>query len=162
MELKTLDDFPPWSIYPLEILVMAGCVISLMALVRSLRPRAHPQSARRKSARFSGTALIFLIACGLALWFLSTSMFDRFHAMAIEADRIELLYFWPRPPEIIRRADLVEVKIISAYRTCGHMVVATREEIFRSVNFKKCTVAEEILAKVSGDANPNIHPMPVN
>ena len=162
MELKTLDDFPPWSIYPLLIMVIAGCVISFVALVRSLRPKVHPPSVRRKSARFSGTALFFVIASGLALWFLSTSMFDRFHAMAIEADRIELLYFWPRPPQIIRRADLVEVKIISAYRTCGHMLVATREESFRSVNFKKCTVAEEIVAKVSGDANPNIHPAPVN
>ncbi len=76
-------------------------------------------------------------------------MFDRFHSMIIETDRIELKYFWPRSPQIIRRADLIEVKIIPAYRTCGHMLVATRENIFRSVNFKKCAVAEEIVAKLS-------------
>lgn len=77
-------------------------------------------------------------------------MFDRFHAMAIEADRIELVYFWPRPPEIIRRADLVEVKVIPAYRTCGHLLVATREDVFHSVNFKRCEVADEIQERLSG------------
>jgi len=150
MELKSLDDFPPWSIYPLMILVMVGCVVSLVILVRSLRPEAHKQRAGRKSARFSSTSLFFLSASSLALWFLSTSMFDRFHAMAIEADRIELVYFWPRPPEIIRRADLVEVKVIPAYRTCGHLLVATREDVFHSVNFKRCEVADEIQERLSG------------
>jgi hypothetical protein len=150
MELKNLDDFPPWSLYPLMILVMVGCVVALVILVRSLRPAAHKQRAGRKSARFSGTSFFFLIASSWALWFLSTSMFDRFHAMAIEADRIELMYLWPRPPEIIRRADLVEVKIIPAYRTCGHLLVATREGVFHSVNFKRCKVAEEIQERLSG------------
>jgi hypothetical protein len=148
MELMNLDDFPPWSIYPLFILAIAGCVVSFAILFRSLRAKAQEQSAGRKSARFSGAALLFLIVSSLAVWFLSTSMFERFHAMGIEADRIELRYFWPRSPRVIRRADLVEVKMIPAYRTCG-LLVATRENVFRSVNFKKCAVAEEIVAKLS-------------
>jgi hypothetical protein len=151
MDLINLDDFPPWSIYPLFILAIAGCVVSFAILFRSLRAKAHEQSAGRKSARFSGAALLFLIVSSLAFWFLNTSMFDRFHAMAVEADQVELMYFWPRSPEIIRRVDLVEVKVIPAYRTCG-LLVATRENVFRSVNFKKCPVAEEIVAKFSRGA----------
>ena len=150
MELRNLDDFPPWSIYPLVILVIAGCVVSLVMLVRPRRSAAHKQRAGRRTARFSSTSLFFLSVSILALWFLCTSMFDRFHAMAIEADRIELMYFWPRSPEIIRRADLVEVEVVPGYRTCGHLLVATREEVFHSVNFKRCEVAEEILERLSG------------
>ncbi len=151
MELLNLDDFPVWSIYPLFFLAMAGCGVALFILFRSLRSGAHRPRAVRRPARFSGAALLFLMVSGLALWFLSTSMFGRFHSMAIETDRIELRYFWPRPPQIIRRADLIDVKIIPAYRTCGHMTVATRETVFRSVNFKKCVVAEKIMAKLSRD-----------
>lgn len=150
MEIKILDDFPIWSIYPLAILATAGVLVSLTMLIRSLRPAAHKQRAARKSRRFSSPSLVFLIASSLALWFLGTSMFERFHAMAIGANRIELVYLWPRSPEIIWRADLVEVKVVPGYRTCGHMLVATREDVFLSVNFKSCKVAEEIQERLSG------------
>ena len=49
--------------------------------------------------------------------------------------------------------DLVDVKLLRAYRTCGHLEIATRQDLFRSVNFKKCEGAEEVHKEIS----PRIH-----
>jgi hypothetical protein len=148
MEMTVLDDFPAWSIYIIALVIAGGFVISLAVLIRSLRAANHIPNASRGSPRFSRPALFFLIGAALALWFMGTSMFDRFHAMAIASDRIELVYFWPRPQQVIQRSDLIEVKIDRAYRTCAVLVLA-RNKLFRSVNSKKCTVAQEILEKLS-------------
>ena len=152
LELKILDDFPAWSIYIIALIVAAAFLISLAILIRSSRAKAHNAHASRRSPRFSGLSLLFLIVTSLALWFLGTSMFSSFHAMAIGPKRIELVYFWPRARETIQRSDVIEVKIVRAYRTCGHMVVVTREDTFRSINFKKCNVAQEILEQLSDRA----------
>jgi hypothetical protein len=148
MEMTVLDDFPAWSIYIIALVIAGGFLISLAVLIRSLRAANHIPNASRGSPRFSRPALFFLIGAALALWFMGTSMFDRFHAMAIASDRIELVYFWPRPQQVIQRSDLIEVKIDRAYRTCAVLVLA-RNKLFRSVKSKKCTVAQEILEKLS-------------
>ena len=153
MAIENLDEFPAWSIHIIAVVIAAGFLIALFVLIRSLRVAARHSKVARRTSGFSRPSLFFVVATALALWFMATSMFDRFHAIAIGADRIELLYFWPRPPEIIQKSDLVDIKVIPAYRTCGHMIVATREKTLRSVNFKKCTVAQEILEKLSQHAN---------
>ena len=152
MEMTILDDFPAWSIYIIAIVMAVGFLISLAVLIRSLHAANHNSNARRRSPRFSRPSLFFLIAAIVALWFMGSSMFERFHAMAIGADQIELVYFWPRTQQIIQRSDLVEVKVDRAYRTCA-VLVLTRNKIFRSINFKKCTVAQEILDKLSNRAS---------
>ncbi|HUK41607.1 MAG TPA: hypothetical protein VLX11_11195 [Candidatus Acidoferrales bacterium] len=153
MEIKTLDEFPVWSIYTITIIIAIAFSFALVVLIRSLGLVDRPSKAAHRSTRCSRPSLVFLVATALALWFMGTSMFYRFHAVAIGADRIELLYFWPRPSETIHRSDLVDIKVIPAYRTCGHMIVVTREKTLRSINFKKCTVAQEILEKLSQHAN---------
>jgi hypothetical protein len=152
METTVLDDFPAWSIYIIAFVIVAGFLISLAVLIRSLRATNHRPNAPRGLPRFSRPSFFFLIGAALALWFMGTSMFDRFHAMAIASDRIELVYFWPRPQQVIQRSDLIEVKIDRAYRTCA-VLVLTRNKLFRSVNSKKCTVAQEILEKLSQHAS---------
>ena len=152
MEMTILDDFPAWSIYIIALVIGAGFLISLVVLIRSVPAANHDSNARRRSPRFSRPSLFFLIAAAVALWFLGASMFERFHAMAIGAEQIELVYFWPRTQQIIQRSDLVEVKVDHAYRTCA-VLVLTRNEVFRSVNFKKCAVAQEILDKLSNRAS---------
>jgi hypothetical protein len=148
MEMTILDDFPAWSIYIIALIIAAGFLISLAVLIRSLRAANHMPNARRSSPRFSRSSLVFLMAATVALWFLGSSMFERFHAMAIGADQIELVYFWPRTEPIIQRSDLVEVKVDRAYRTCA-VLVFTRNKIFRSVYSKKCTVAQGIVDRLS-------------
>jgi len=151
MEITVLDDFPAWSIYIIALVIAAGFLIALGVLIRSFRGDRRTLTAPRGLPRFSRPALFFLVAIALALWFMNTSMFDRFHALAIAADRIELVYFWPRPQQVIQRSDLIEVKIDRAYRTCA-VLVLTRNRVFRSVNFKKCPVAHEIVEKLSPHA----------
>lgn len=80
-------------------------------------------------------------------------MYLRFHAIGIGPREIELIFFWPRPPVSIGADDLVDVKLLRTYRTCGHIEITTRQELFRSVNFKKCEEAEEVLKEIS----PRIH-----
>ncbi|HEY2987751.1 MAG TPA: hypothetical protein VGL11_08495 [Candidatus Binatia bacterium] len=149
MEIKILDEFSPWMIYFLALVISCGFFVSAVVFVRSCRAGAHRRTSS-KLPRFSGASLFFAIVAVFALWFLGVSMFDRFHAIAIAPDRIELVYMWPRPWRAIQRSDLVDVRGVGAYRTCGYMEIETREGIFKSVNFKKCEVAEEILGRLSG------------
>ena len=149
MEMEVLDDFAPWSIYLLAFLVACGFSVSVAIFIRSWRAGARDRRPTSKLPRFSGPSLFFSVAGALALVFLITSMFSYFHAVAIGSDGIELLYLWPRQGEVVRRADLVEVKLVPGLRYCGYMEVATREKTFRSVNFKRCAVAKEIVEKLS-------------
>lgn len=146
MELEVLDDFAPWTIYLLAFLVACGFFLSVALLIRSWLRGAR--RSRPATPRFSGVSLLFSVAGGLVLWFLVTSMFSAFHAVAIGADRIELIYFWPRPGAVVPRAELVDVKVVRGVRSCGYMEVLTRERIYRSVGFKRCAVAEDILKKL--------------
>lgn len=147
MEIKILDEFPPWSIYLLALIVMATIAAALAVSVLSYRRRRRrvrsPQTQRGKF-QGRGPAVLISIIGGLALSFFATSMFLRFHAIAIGSNRVELVYFWPRPPVTIRMNDLDEVKIVPAGRACGYMQITTQGQAFRSVSFKRCKVAEEV------------------
>ena len=149
MKLLVLDDFPLWTTYLLGLVVLCGFLFALTMLLRSLRIT----KSRARTARAGRQAWFFVIAGALAVWFLGSSMYLRFHAIGIGPREIELIFFWPRPPVSIGADDLVDVKLLRAYRTCGHLEIATRRELFRSVNFKKCQDAEEVLKEIS----PRIH-----
>ncbi|HEY1374930.1 MAG TPA: hypothetical protein VGH50_20835 [Candidatus Binatia bacterium] len=164
--MEVLDEFPPWTIYLLAFIVACGFSLSSIILYRSwsesytARHRLDQYRLRpnRKLPLFSGSALFFSIAGALALWFFFTSMFLCFHAMEIGSDHLDLIYFWPRPQEIIRRADLLEVKFVPSHRSCGYFVVSTKESVFKSVSFKHCDVAEEILHKLTREWNMSAQP----
>ena len=147
MKFVVLDDFPLWSTYLLALVVLGGFLFAVAMLMRPLLVSNRFRSGRQ--------SWFFVIAGAVAIWFLGSSMYLRFHAVGIGPREIELIFFWPRPPVSLGADDLVDVKLLRAYRTCGHLEIATRQEIFRSVNFKRCEGAEEILNAISGHVNKN-------
>jgi hypothetical protein len=147
MKFVVLDDFPLWSTHLLALVVLGGFLFAVAMLIRPLLVSNRFRSGRQ--------SWFFVIAGALAVWFLGSSMYLRFHAVGIGPREIELIFFWPRPAVSLGADDLVDVKLLRASRTCGHLEIATRQEIFRSVNFKKCEGAEEILNAISGHVNKN-------
>jgi len=147
MKFVVLDDFPLWSTYLLALLVLGGFLFAVAMLIRPLLVSNRFRSGRQ--------SWFFVIAGAVAVWFLGSSMYLRFHAVGIGPREIELIFFWPRPPVSLGADDLVDVKLLRANRTCGHLEIATQQEIFRSVNFKRCEGAEEILNAISGHVNKN-------
>src|SRR4030095_11664421 len=145
MKFVVLDDFPVWSTYFLALLVLGGFLFAVAMLIRPLLVSNRFRSGRQ--------SWFFVIAGDLAVWFLGSSMYLRFHAVGIGPRKIELIFFWPRPAVSLGTDDLVDVKLLRAYRTCGHMEITTRQELFRSVNFQKCQGAEEVLKEIA----PRIH-----
>jgi hypothetical protein len=147
MKFVVLDDFPLWSTYLLALVVLGGFLFAVAMLIRPLLVSNRFRPGRQ--------SWFFVIAGAVAIWFLGSSMYLRFHAVGIGPREIELIFFWPRPAVSLGADDLVDVKLLRAYRTCGHLEIATRQEIFRSVNFKRCEGAEEILNAISGHVNKN-------
>jgi hypothetical protein len=153
MKLIVLDDFPPWTTYLLGLLVLCGFLLAVAILLRSLLASSGNSSGSRTRVRRGRKPWFFAIAGALAVWFLGSSMYLRFHAVGIEPQHIELVFFWPRTPVVLEANDVVAVKLTQAYRTCGHLEVATERELFRSVNFKNCKLADEILKEVPHRSN---------
>ncbi len=153
MKFIVLDDFPLWTTYLLGLLVLCGFLFAVTMLLHSLLIPSSNSPGSRTRGRRGRQPWVFVIAGALAVWFLGSSMYLRFHAVGIGPGEIELIFFWPRPPVSLGADALVDVKLLRAYRTCGHLEIATRQEIFRSVNFKKCEGAEEVLKNIS----PRIH-----
>jgi hypothetical protein len=153
MKVIVLDDFPLWTTYLLGLLVLCGFLVVVTMLLRSLLVPSSNSPGSRTRGRRGRQPWVFVIAGALAVWFLGSSMYLRFHAVGIGPGEIELIFFWPRPPVNLGADNLVEVELLRAYRTCGHLEIATRQELFRSVNFKKCEGAEEVLRNIS----PRIH-----
>jgi len=153
MKLIVLDDFPLWSTYLLGLVVLCGFLFSLAMLIRSLSidegdsRRFQVRRDRRRQLWF------FVIAGALAVWFLTSSMYLQFHAVRLGSHELQLIFFWPRPPVNLDTQDVVDIKLVRAYRTCGHLEVAGRQELFRSVNFRKCQAAEEIMKTRSPSAS---------
>jgi len=149
MKLIVLDDFPLWSTYLLGLVVLCGFLFSLAMLIRSLSidegdsRRFQVRRDRRRQLWF------FVIAGALAVWFLTSSMYLQFHAVRLGSHELQLIFFWPRPPVNLDTQDVVDIKLVRAYRTCGHLEVARRQELFRSVNFRRCQAAEEIMKTFS-------------
>ena len=56
-------------------------------LFAALRRERTPQTDGRKRARSSRPLWVFTIGSAVALWFMTTSMFLRFHA--VETDRVK-------------------------------------------------------------------------
>jgi hypothetical protein len=143
-----LDDFPPWSIYIPALFVLLVFLLAVASLLRALRGAREPAGDRRGRSRPIRLQWVFVFASGAALWFLFTSMFVRFHAMAVDPLTVRLDYLWPQPSALIPRTEIVEVRLSRGARTCGHLEVATREEVYFSVNFKRCKEAETILKEL--------------
>ena len=148
MKFIVLDDFPFWTTYLLAVLVLCAFVFALTILVRSFLLSSGTSRVRLSRPRRIARPWFFVIAGAAAVWFLGSSMYLRFHAVSIDPERIELIYFWPRPPVVLNVNDLRSVKLARAHRTCGHMEVATEHELLLSVNFKKCERANEVLAQI--------------
>lgn len=159
MKFIVLDDFPFWTTYVLGVLVLCAFLFALTMLIRSLLvPNGTAYRSSSRSGR-SARPWFFVIAGAAALWFLGSSMYLRFHAIGITPLGVEIVYFWPRPAVSVAMNDLATVKLSRAFRSCGHLEVATEHELFLSVNFRTCKGAEEVLqripsGKVSVTANP--------
>lgn len=149
MEIIILDDFQPWTIYLLAFVALLAFLFALTMLIRSLLVSRRNVHAARNVSPSGRQSWFFTIGAALALWFLTSSMYFRFHAVGIGPHDIELVFFWPRPPVVLQTKDLVDVKLISAGRTCGYLEVATHDELIRSVNFRKCQSADAVLKQVS-------------
>jgi hypothetical protein len=144
MELKILDEMPPWTTYILALVVVGVCIVgTAVSFIWLQRQSHHPKTLRAMIAN-TGPCLFPAFIGALALWFFITSMFFRFHAVSVGSDRVELIFFWPRSRIIIQMTDLEGVKFIPALRRGGYMEFATRENVFRSVSFRQTNVALEV------------------
>ncbi len=152
MKLIVLDDFPLWSTYLLALLVLCGFLFALAMLLRSLSTDGA-DSRRSQFPRGRRQLWFFVIAGALAVWFLASSMYLQFHAVRLGSHELQLIFFWPRPPVNMNTQDVVDIKLVRAYRTCGHLEIVRRQELFRSVNFRKCQAAEEIMKTFSPRAS---------
>jgi hypothetical protein len=119
-----------------------------MLLAALRRERTAPQTDRRRRARSSRLLWVFTIGSAVALWFMTTSMFLRFHAVGLDRSQLELLYLWPQPPVVVDFSDIVDVKLTRAGRNCGHLEIATRQERYLSVNFRKCDNADALIKQI--------------
>jgi hypothetical protein len=144
MELKILDEMPPWTTYILALVVVGVCIVGTAVSFIWLQRQSHHPKTRGAMIKSISPCLFPAFIGALALWFFITSMFFRFHAVALGPDRVELIYFWPRPRITIQMTDLEEVKFIPALRRGGYMEFATREDVFRSVSFRQTNVALEV------------------
>ena len=59
-------------------------------LLAALRRQRTPQTDRRRPARSSRLLWLFTIGSAVALWFMTTSMFLRFHAVGLDRSQVEL------------------------------------------------------------------------
>ena len=153
MKLIVLDDFPLWSTYLLALVVLCGFLFALAMLIRSLSS-GTTDSGRSQFPRGRQRHLwFFVIAGALAVWFLASSMYLQFHAVRLGSHELQLIFFWPRPPVNLDTQEVLDIKLVRAYRICGHLEVARRQELFRSVNFRRCQAAEEIMKTFSPRAS---------
>jgi hypothetical protein len=143
-----LDDFPSWSIYIPAIVVLLVFLLALSLLLAALRRARSDQPGRGRKARSNRALWLFVFGSAAALWFMVSSMYLRFHAVGIDRSQAELVYFWPEPSVAIDFSELVEVKLVRAGRNCGHLEVATRQERYLSVNFRKCDNADAIIKQI--------------
>ena len=148
MNTVVLDDFPAWSIYIPAIVVLLGFLLALSLLLAALRRARTEQPGSGKKPRSNGPLWLFVIGSATALWFMASSMYLRFHAVGIDRSQAVLFYFWPEPSVAIDFSELVELKLVRAGRNCGHLEVATRQERYLSVNFRKCDNADAVIKQI--------------
>jgi hypothetical protein len=144
MELKILDEAPPWTTYILALVVVGSCIVGAAVSFIWLQRQSHHPKTLRAMIKNTWPCLFPAVIGALAFWFFIASMFFRFHAVALGPDRVELIFFWPQPRITIQMTDLEGVKFIPSLRMGGYMEFATRENVFRSVSFRQSKVAQEI------------------
>ena len=128
--------------------VLLTFLLAASLVLRALRRDRRARSDRLGRARSNRPPWLFAIAATAALWFMVSSMFLRFHAVAIDRLQVELIYLWPQPPVTIDVSELVDMKLTRAGRNCGHLEVATRQQRYLSVTFRKCDNAEALIKQV--------------
>jgi hypothetical protein len=155
MKFIVLDDFPLWTTYLLGLIVLCGFVFVLTMLIRSLSIAGRDSAGSRTRPRRRHPPWFFVVCGAAALWFLGSSMYLRFHAVGLGAKEIDLIFFWPRAPVRLEAGDLLDVRLLRRQRGCGHLEVVTRQELYRSVNFRNCYGAEEILRTIVPNRGAN-------
>ena len=143
-----LDDFPPWAIYIPAIVVLLVFGFATLMLLAALRRERTPQPGRRKSVRISRPLWLLTIGSAVALWFMTTSMFFRFHRVGLDRSQVELFYLWPEPSVVLDFGEIVDVKLTGAGRNCGHLEITTQHERYLSVGFRKCDNAEAVIKQI--------------
>ena len=149
MNMKILDDTAHWPIYLVAIACVAGFVAAVIDLARRRRLASQLPQELRSMFRRTGWSVFYVVTGGIASWFFITSMFFRFHAVGIGSDRVELIYYWPRPAVSIEMTALDRAEVVSYRRRGGYMQIATRDRVFRSVDFRHLAVAGEIRAALA-------------
>ena len=117
--IVVLDDFPTWSIWIPAIVVFLVFFFASSMLLAALRRQRSPQTDRRRPARSSPLLWLFTIGSAVALWFMTTSMFLRFHAVGLDRSQVELFYLWPQPSVVLNFSDIVDVKVARAGRNAA-------------------------------------------
>ena len=62
--------------------------------------------------------------------------------------RSNWFYLWPQPSVVLNFSDIVDVKVARAGRNCGHLEIATRQERYLSVGFRKCDNADAVIKQI--------------
>jgi hypothetical protein len=144
METRSLDNTPHWIVYTVFVVFTAAFLFYVFAfIVQQLAARYYPKTPyRTKRGIFS--IMFMAVGGGVVSWFLFSSMFIKFHAVVINPDRIELVYFWPRSHRVIETSALRGVNVIHYQRRGGYLEISTDQRVFRSVDFRQFTIADEI------------------
>ena len=149
MKMMILDDMAHWPVYLVATACLVGFFAAVIDLVRRRRMASQLPPELRSMFRRTGASVLYVVTGGIASWFFVTSMYFRFHAVSVGDDRVELVYYWPRPAASIAMASLERVDVVPYRRRGGYMQVATHDGVFRSVDFRQMTVATEIRASLA-------------
>jgi len=88
MNFVNLDDFAPWMIYFLGLFVLAGFALAVIVLIRSYITAARNSHAGAMARQSGRQSWFFIIAGAVALWFLGSSMYFRFHILGVDSEQI--------------------------------------------------------------------------
>lgn len=149
MKMMILDDIAHWPVYLVGIAILVGFIAAVVGLVHRQRMISRVPAKLRPIFRQTGVSVLYVVTGGIASCFFITSIFFRFHAVSIGPDRIELVYYWPRPAVCIEMTALERVEVVPYRRSGGYMEIATHDGVFRSVDFGQMTVAAEIRAALT-------------
>jgi hypothetical protein len=148
MKFVILDDFPAWSVYIPAIFVLVAFLVALALLFRTYKLADDESRAARRFVRWRSQLWMVTIAAAIGVWFMASSMFFHFHAVAFDPLHLELYYLWPQPSVVLGISEVAQVRLSRGARTCGRLEIATRDQLYVSVNFKKCDGASALLREL--------------
>ena len=148
MKFVVLDEFPALAVYVPALFVLCAFLLALGLLKRAYQLAEADSRAARRLVRWRPQLWTVTIAAATGVWFMASSMFFHFHAVGFDPLRLELYYLWPQPSVVIDMSEVVDVKLHRGARTCGHLEVATRQQLYVRVNFKKCDRVRELLEEM--------------